>query len=271
MKKNLQVIMHMVIGFSLAMGFFPLINTCGRPLPHRIPYCQALERQILSATVRIQFHGWIEIEDGYDSQRVDGTLSHATVVNGRYLITHNHFGIPLSKAIQYSRYGNSGFTGLSVYKPDGEPLLSHAPLSAFSVVSEVAETTLLDFGVMDGQGLFTRAGLSSSDFATWDEIELRQDSEVAQIDKDEQGGTIVVWTRIRDILPGGENNFLQLDNFLQFGASGGGVYLNGLHIGNNWSRIPIVDVNTREILSGYSVVALNSDLLLTGVTTPEYH
>jgi hypothetical protein len=144
-------------------------------------------------------------------------------------------------------------------------------LSAFSVVSEAGETTLLDFGVMDGQGLFTRAGLSSSDFATWDEIELRQDSEVAQIDKDEQGSTIVVWTRIRDILPGGEQYLLQLDNLLQFGASGGGVYLNGLHIGNNWSRIPIVDVSTREILSGYSVVALNSDILHTGVATPEYH
>jgi len=78
-KKKMQVVMRIFIGFGLAMGFSPLINTCGRPLPHQIPYCQALERQILSATVRIQFHGWIEIEDGYDSQRVEDLLVYQSI------------------------------------------------------------------------------------------------------------------------------------------------------------------------------------------------
>jgi hypothetical protein len=270
-KKKLLVIVLIVIGFGLVTAFSPLNNTCSRALPHRPLHCQELESQILAATVRIQFHGWIEIEDGYNSKRIDGTLSHATIARGRYLVTHNHFGIPLSKASRYGGYGNGGFTSLSVYKLDGEPILSHAPLSTFSVVSEVGETTLLDFGVVDGLGLFARAGLKSSDFSTWEEIELRQDLEVAQIDKDEQGNTIVVWTRIKDILPDSEQYLLHLDNFLQPGASGGGVYVNGLHIGNNWSRIPLVDHNTREFLSGYSVVALNSDLIQTGATGEAFH
>ncbi len=255
MKKKLFVIALLVIGLGLVLGFSPVANA----LRQRQPNYQAIERQILSATVRIQFHGRIEIEDGYDSQRVNGTLSHATIVKDRYLVTHNHFGIPLSQAVQYGRYSNGGFTGVSVFKLDGEPVLSQAPLTTFSVVSEAGETTLLDFGVIEGQGFFDRAGLTSAKFATWDEIELRPDSEVAQIDKDEQGNTTVVWTQIRDILPDKEQHLLHLENFIQLGASGGGAYVDGYHIGNNWSRIPLVDAETGEVLSGYSVVALNAD------------
>ena len=259
MNKKLFVIALMGIGFGLLMAFSPQDSTCGGPLPHGLPNCQEMERQILSATVRIQFHGRIEIEDGYNSQRINGTLSHATIVKGRYLVTHNHFGIPLSQAVQYGRYANGGFTGVSIYKLDGEPVLSHAPLTTFSVVSEAGETTTLDFGVIEGQGLFARAGLTSAKFVTRDEIELRPDSEVAQIDKDEQGNTTIVWTQIRDVVSDKEQHLLKLENFIQLGASGGGVYVDGYHVGNNWSRIPLVDAETGEYLSGYSVVALNAD------------
>jgi hypothetical protein len=71
----------------------------------------------------------------------------------------------------------------------------------------------------------------------------------------------VVWTRVRDLVPDNGQQLLHLENFIQLGASGGGVYVDGFHIGNNWSRIPLVDSITGEVVSGYSVVALNSDLI----------
>jgi hypothetical protein len=259
--KKLFVIAPVIIGLSLALVVSILDVVFDQAISQRLLNNQAMERQILSATVRIQLHGRIEIEDGYNAQLVNGTLSHATIVKDRYLVTHNHFGIPLSQAVQYGRYSNGGFTGVSLYSVGGETLLDQAPITAFTVAAEYAETTLLDFGVIDGQGFFARAGLRSARFTTWEQIELDQDTEVAQIDKDEQGNTTVVWTQIRDVLPDQELSLLQLENFIQLGASGGGVYIDGFHIGNNWSRIPLVDADTGEVLSGYSVVALNADSL----------
>jgi hypothetical protein len=159
-KKKVLAIVLSVIAIGLVMASSPQENGCDHPSPQQLPHCQELEQEILSATVRIQLHGWVEIEDAYASQRINGTLSHATVIDGRYLVSHNHFGIPLSKVVRYSRYGNGSLTGVSVYKTNGEPVLSNAPITAFSVVSEVGETTWLDFGLVDGQGLFARAGLT---------------------------------------------------------------------------------------------------------------
>ncbi len=42
------------------------------------------------------------------------------------------------------------------------------------------------------------------------------------------------------------------------GSSGGGVFWNGYHIGNNWSNSQQNDISNGKLLRAYSTVALNS-------------
>ena len=51
---------------------------------------------------------------------------------------------------------------------------------------------------------------------------------------------------------------LEVANYVMPGASGGGVYWNGYHVGNNWYRTYDSDPNSGAILRSYTVVALNS-------------
>lgn len=219
--------------------------------------CQEIEAAILGATVRITFHGWIEIENGYEVETIHGTISHATVVNGRYLLTHNHFGIPLSQVQIYNRYANGGFQGISIHRLNGTAVLEYAPLDVFEVIEEKGETVLLDFGTVAGVGFFTNAGLNSAEVASSDPTTLGPGLQVAQVDWDRQGNTTVEWGQIINVYSKDGLPMALVDNFIEKGSSGGGLYLNGRLIGNNWAQITGSNSSTAGSGQGRSLVALN--------------
>lgn len=257
MKKLFFLIM--VIVALTGFGAAKTKGSCRAPLPWQIGHCREMEQTILAATVRIAFHGHLDIENGYEVQRVQSTISHATVVDGRYLITHNHFGIPLSQVQIYNQYANGGLTGVSLYRLDGTSLLDHAPLDVFSVVSERGETVLLDFGSVKGQGFFAHAGVTSAPLAGSEGARPVPGAEVAQIDWDRQGHTRVVWANIERISNDDDLPHIIVDHFIEHGASGGGVFFEGRHIGNNWGRI----VSANKTAAGHeSIIALNNSLMI---------
>lgn len=258
MKKLVWLIMVLVLVSGL--GFTFVDGSCQRPLPWQAAHCREMEQAILDSTVQIVFHGWLEVENGYEVEKIWGTSSHATVIEGRYLLTHNHFGLPLSQVQIYNRYANGGFRGISIYRMDGTAVLDHAPLDDFVVISEQGETVLLDFGMEAGQGLFTQAGLGSAPMVQSDYSHLGAGTEVAQIDIDNDGNTQVVWATIKAVYQNDGIPIVLLDNFIEKGASGGGIFLNGQHIGNNWAHIGQIELDKGTIQPG-SLAALNTPLV----------
>ena len=254
MKKLLWSIV--VLGFLAA--FISDRGGCQRPLPWNKAHCEEMEQEILDTTVRIAFHGVIEIEDSRDMIQIKGTISHATVKDGRYLLTHNHFGIPLSQLQIFNRYANRSFSGVSVYRLDGTAVLDHAPLDTFTVVSEKGETVLLDFGTIAGEGYFAHVGIASAEVTKACTARLAPNTEVALIDWDEQRHTRVVWAQIQTVYQEKGLSLMQIDHFIETGASGGGVFLHNQHIGNNWARIIETDLNTGNVSQQLTLVALNS-------------
>jgi hypothetical protein len=256
MKKLVWLIMVLVLISGLRITFGD--GSCQRPWPWQKQHCREIEQEILAETVRIAFHGWLDIENGYDVERIWGTISHATVVDGRYLLTHNHFGIPLSQVQTYNRHVNGGFQGVSVYKLDGTAILDHASLDSFVVISEKGETVMLDFGLESGVGVFEQAGVGSAEVVNSDMVKLSRGKEVAQIDWDGEGHTTVIWAEIVTVYPGNGTPKAQIDHLIELGASGGGVFLNGKHIGNNYGRVVQTNPENGVINLQQSLIALNS-------------
>ncbi|MCP4359147.1 MAG: hypothetical protein GY796_14120 [Chloroflexi bacterium] len=256
MKKLLWL--TILLGLGVMTGFISDGGSCQRPLPWQKQQCEEMEQAILKTTVRIALHGWIEIDSRDRVERIYGTISHATVIDGQYLLTHNHFGIPLSQLDVYSQHANSSFTGVSVYRLDGTAVLDHAPLDVFVIASETGETTLLDFGAVAGEGFFTHADIGSAQIADNDTNQLHPGAEVAQIDWDGQDHTQVVWTQIKTIYRDSGLPRMEVNHFIELGASGGGVFLNGKLIGNNWGRIIESSPDTDTVRHQLSLVALNS-------------
>jgi hypothetical protein len=241
----------------LVAGFAPLQGTCQRPLPWQVAECRAREKAILDATVRLTIHGWIEIEDGTGVTHISGTISHATVIDGRYLLTHNHFGLPLSQVLLYNGHASGGFTGVSICRADGTVVLDQAPLESFVVAEEWGESLLLDFGEVAGQGFFTHAGVDSASAASAGTLWLVPGMEVAQVDWDRQGHTRVEWATVQAMRQEDGLPLLRVDHFIELGASGGGVFLDGRHIGNNWGRITETNLDTGAVRQALTLVALN--------------
>jgi len=80
--------------------------------------------------------------------------------------------------------------------------------------------------------------------------------EVAQLDWD--GRTARVdWVRVDRVLGDGEGTILVLDSCIKVGASGGGVFWNGVHIANNLSRSTDCQLDPGPGLQQYSKAALN--------------
>ncbi len=258
MKKFLFLLLLFGIGVTSIGWSKAESGSCARPWPSQVEACRQLEQEILGETVRILFHGYVEIDEGYNVRRVNGTLSHATIFAGRYLVTHNHFGIRLSQALLFDQYGSGSFSGVSIYKLDGQPLLDNAPLTSFTVVFEEGETVLLDFGPGNGSGFFAEAGLASAEIATGESMTLTPGREVAQVDWDPAGNSRVVWTKIDDLVSEKKVPLARVDHFIELGASGGGLFLDGLHIGNNWSRTTETSVRTGAQTGQFSLVALNT-------------
>ncbi len=217
-----------------------------------------MEQAILDTTVRIVFHGSIEIDDGYDTIQINGTISHGTVIDGRYLLTHNHFGIPLSQIQIYNRHANKSFTGVSVYRLDGTAVIENASMDVFRVANESNESVLLDFGTVTGQGFFAQAGIKSAKIGASTNGRLRPHTEIGLIDWDGQTNSLVVWVQVKAIYQDDGQTFVQADHFIELGASGGGVFLNNQHIGNNWARMTETDLNTGKVTQKLTLIALNA-------------
>lgn len=232
------------------------VDSCFAPVSEATKQqCAAWEQQVLASTVRLEIRVFSLGEDGYPVAQIDGSVGHAAVKDGRYLVTHNHYGVSLvsESAGTISR--------LSLFKTNGEVILTDTPLSAFQIAFEDAQMLVLDFGETNGLGLFGALGVASASFQPGLQLSLDSGLEVAQIDWD--GATAHVdWVRVTAVHTNTETPYLELDNYVEQGASGGGIYFNGIHIGNNWSRSTDRLADTGEIVRQYSIAALNSTNIL---------
>ncbi len=227
---------------------------CLEPAGAEVERCRQLEEHLLAVTVRIEMQGWTTIGP-YRKAITRGGKSHATVVSGRFLVTHNHFEYDLAGL---AREGGEGYTGITLRTAAGELLLENAPLTAFTIVHEDPETLVLEFATASGEGLFAALGQPSAEMLPWEVVAWQVGTELAQIDWD---GTRahVTWVVVDNLDLADEVPQVQVSNFAASGASGGGVFWNGYHVGNNWARNVENDPVTDEVTRLYTLVALNSE------------
>jgi hypothetical protein len=218
-------------------------------------HCANLEAIILAVTVRIEMHAQHELQGNFYTKV---HTSHATIIAGRYLVTHNHFKFPLTKT---AASGEEGYFAISLRKMDGSLILYQAPLNSFEIVHTDSQTLVLEFLDANGSGLFAAQGLSSAYVADWHTINLQPGMELAQLDWNGLQAH-VVWVRIDNLHPQDATPQLQVNNFARLGCSGGGVFWNGQHIGNNWARSIEENHSTGEITRRYSLIALNSSAVI---------
>lgn len=216
--------------------------SCARPAPEMVAGCRAQADRILASTARLEFHG------------SGGGIGHATIIGGRYLVTHNHYPVS-GEAL--SRGGDGLISAVSVLKANGDVILLQAPLSYFSVALIAPEALVLDFHEYSGVGFFDSVGVPSVESGLLTSVNLQPGNEVAQIDWDMTTAR-VVWTRVTAVHTENDTPYLELDSYVEQGASGGGVFYNGIHIANNWSRNIDRQAETGEVLRQYSLAALNT-------------
>ncbi len=223
------------------------------PTPLTAATRSELEQKILATTVRIEMQGWNKI--GPTLQPItNGGKSHATIIAGRYLVTHNHFSADLTTLASPEE---EGYTGITLRKADGSLLLDNAPLNSFTIVHEEQETLVLEFVDENGVGLFDALGQPSAKTIAWDAVPWQVDTELAHIDWDKDTAH-VDWVTVDAVSLDGQVPHLQVSNFAQDGASGGGAFWNGYHVGNNWARNVEKDPQTNEVTRLYTLIALNS-------------
>lgn len=219
--------------------------------------CKEMEQTILSTTLRIEIDTWIiYIEgEGYSSLSSNG---HGTVMDGRYLLTHNHFRLPLLEMLGGEFDGE--FATVRLYTADGN-LLWQGPLTTAAVAYDDAETLLLEFRDRDGRELFEKLGIPSAKIAARGTQQVVPGATVAQVNWDNEQA-FVQWTEVETAFSDDGTPVLQLADCLVPGSSGGGVFLNGVHIANNWSRSMGCVEGADDGASLYSKAALNSAELL---------
>jgi hypothetical protein len=230
--------------------------SCLRPASYEMKiHCANLEANLLAVTVRIEMHAQYNLQ-GHNYTKVHP--SHATIMAGRYLVTHNHFKFALTET---AARGEEGYFAISLRSADGAPILDQASLDAFTIVHADAQTLVLEFLTPQGNGLFSALGLPSANFADWQIANLHPGTELAQID---WNGTRahVDWVQIDNMQLYDAVPQLQVNNFARFGCSGGGIFWQGQHIGNNWARNVEENPANDEITRRYSIVALNSSGVL---------
>jgi hypothetical protein len=229
-------------------------NSCVYPTTYeQRVICRSIETKILTATVRIEMHGW-KIIGGEQLPLTKGGKSHATIIGGRYLVTHNHFSHPLT---QEAEPKGEGYTGISIRSADGELMVDNAPLTIFSIVHKDTETLVLEFTNQNHHELFKQLTLPSASVIDWKAVNLVDGMELAHVDWNGENAH-VDWVIIENLITTGRTPHLQVDNFAMKGSSGGGAFWNGVHIGNIWARNLEVDPNTGDVTRLYTLIALNS-------------
>lgn len=224
--------------------------SCADPTPKMTSGCRAQTEQILASTVRLELHG------------PGGGIGHGTIFGGRYLFTHNHYPVS-GEAL--SRGGDGLVSAVSVLKANGDVILLKAPLSYYNVILIGPESLVLDFREYGGVGFFDSVGVPSAEIASLHNLTIQPGNEVAQIDWDMTIAR-VTWARVTAVHVEGDTPYVELDSFVEQGASGGGVFYNGIHIANNWSRNIDRQAETGEVLRRYSLAALNIAPLIQNST-----
>ena len=226
------------------------------PTPTTIDSRQSAEQQILDATVRVAVETWL-VNDGERGYTILKSEGHGTVVNGRYLITHNHHTIPLS--LSETGIDPDIYTRLLVFNAAGD-LVNILPLTDFQIALREPQTLLLAY-VGDKTDLpFGTMGLKVEQVQVGTAVLLEPDAEVAQINWDGQT-TWVEWPRVTAVYPQHEPPCMELASQPQLGASGGGIFWQGQHIGNTWLKgVRTGTANGRTCL--YSKAVLNSVQLI---------
>jgi hypothetical protein len=208
-----------------------------------------IEQQILKSTVRILVQS-LTVKADESGYEIDDTLGHATVMGDRYLVTHNHFDIPLSIRPQGGEPDTYG--QVLLYNAVGD-LVFKGPLSDFELVREDKET--LVFAYKEG-GLFEKLGFAPAEFVDWTSVSFRPGMEVAQVDWDGLT-TRVDWATIQEVdIEDGVPRLVLNDGAIP-GASGGGIFFGGAHVANNW-RLEEQVGPQGEVVSELTTVALNS-------------
>ncbi len=228
--------------------------SCSLARPAEVELCAILERSILDTVVRLEVSG----PDGNGGWAWGN--GHATVMEGRYLVTHNHFSVPLST---FASSIQAWAATVSLYRADGETILLNAPLTIFQIIAEDRESLVLDFGTDEGgRGFFEAQGLASADFRVLPDLQIKPGVEVAQVDWDGQMAH-VDWVFVEEVLDDEGTRVLVLSDDVLQGASGAGVFWQGYHIANNWKSGELVDEGG-SIVRQYSKAALNTH----NVTSP---
>jgi hypothetical protein len=232
-------------------------RSCANPATAMTATCQAMEDEILASTVRLLLYTpLMQIEgEGY---RIVNSMGHATVMDGRYLVTHNHYDETILSMLLAGDPEN--LITVNIFNTVGE-IITQVPGQALSVLLVENETVVFDLGENDGVGYLTVLGLTSAKMVAQPSVSLEAGMEVAQIDWD-GNASHVDWVRIDAINTNSNTPIINVSNCVLNGASGGGVYWQGQHIGNNWSR---TDNCNSEVVSGegiVSTVALNSQTVI---------
>lgn len=212
-----------------------------------------VEQQILKSTVRIVIQTWVVAPDekGYV---LDDTLGHATLMGERYLVTHNHFNVPLS--IRPQAGDPEAYGKVFLFNTTGEKVYE-GPLSDFVLVKEDVETLVFAY---KEDGLFEKLGFAPAKFVDWSSQPLEPGMEVAQVDWDGIT-TRVDWVTVQEVnLDNGTPRLVLADGVLP-GASGGGIFLQGAHVANNWQLNETVGFDG-SVVEAISTVALNSAEIL---------
>lgn len=237
-----------------------MTSSCADPTPETAVICEQQVQQILNVTVRIQLEYWSDGQPGEGDEQfkneIEGAVSHATLVEGRYLITHNHFPVPLHALAEGQHLR------LAIHKLNGEVILRGASTRKFDIVAQWSETLVLDFREA-GEVLFRAFAVQSMPVATLMHIQVQPGMEVAQVNGD---GTMtrVQWVQVQSVTHKEGVAQVVLSNGVRKGASGGGIFWQGNHIGNNWATHTVKSTLSGEIIQQFSTAAINLDTGLPG-------
>ena len=194
--------------------------------------------------------------EGFGYRILSGS-GHATVMGGRHLVTHNHIDEALFSLLLDG--DPDDLITVIIFESNGKVLLE-VSAQTISVLVVDREASVFDFGEKDGLGLFDSLGQPSAQFIAQPFDSLQPGVEVAQIDWDGQT-THIDWVTIETITTISETPVITLANCIRHGASGGGLFWNGYHIGNNWSRSSECSQGLANGITPRSTVALNSTLV----------
>lgn len=201
---------------------------------------------ILRSTVRVHLQAWrmVEDESGF---YLDESIGHATLRDDNVLVTHNHYPLLEEQDLVIS---------VAFFATDGRPLF-FAPLRDFEIRQAGPET--LHF-VLKHDFLAQKldeSGIIPAQFADWQDLNLQPGSTVAQIDWDGKTSR-VDWISIEQVIDSDGVPRLVVDDGVMQGASGGGLFVDGRHIANNWQSIERLD-GAGNLVYSTGVAAFNED------------